>query len=216
MSDPTITRLEQASATFQATRSAYPSSSDLAQAELLLLAQEVIALRQVQAANGAGVFPATGATTHLATYPDTAENVLAHLADQIGMLQESQQAQQAEIAQLRAQLANLPTSRADVLRRPIPQSPPHQIRPIEYWAAHVPDYGDSLSRSEIDAFLARPRVRPEDLPIELAREARPNRRGRVFSPAAWQSLSAAGPAVALFLLIVAAVLIFALLSVLGR
>ena len=172
---PDMQLLAESFARFRATRSAYQSSSDQALTQLLAsLAEEVLALRSLSQ-----------------TGMPQAADVLA-LQAQLAALQSAYDAQQSELAQLRALVERtkvavgrdapkLVTRRdpATLLRHEPVVSPPRIMRSMDYWEQHVPDYGDATTAAELAATRSRRRVRPEDVVLTDEEQARLRRR--------WQS-----------------------------
>ena len=160
MAQPTdVLPLDQALAAFRATRSAYQSTSDQALSELLVsLAEEVVSLRRQLAV--------------VRSQPAESQPDLAALQAQLAALQAAYESQQVELAQLRASATS---SRVGTLRSEV-VSPPREMRPMDYWEQHVPDYGDTTTESGLATYRARPRVRPEDVALTTEDYARLERR----------------------------------------
>lgn len=158
-SDPA--HLTQSLMLFQATRQPNLSLADQAQADLLTaLGEQMIALSDTP--------PAA-----------PSDSGIAALQSQIDMLQLMTKNQDAAIRQLRAQLSSAPAGSSRWDRAP--QSPPVQpamMRPLEYWAEHVPDYDDQVSPSQVREHLTRPRVRPEDVVLTPEEQERIRRAER--------------------------------------
>ena len=160
MQQPSNTQaLAEALAAFSASRSAYESTSDQALSQLLVsLAEEVIALRRQLAT--------------APTWPEAAQSDLATLQAQLAVLQSAYDSQQAELERLRA----LAAPRREVRRNEVITSPPREMRPMDYWEQHVPDYGDATAETDLVAYRSRLRVRPEDIVLTAEDHARLERR----------------------------------------
>lgn len=92
-------------------------------------------------------------------------------------------------------------------RRDTPaEAAPRVMRPVDYWVEHLPDFGDGVTREEAERYLARPRVRPEDVKLtEEERAWRPSRPRSTPRPRGAPSGApippAAGPSPLLWLLL---------------
>jgi hypothetical protein len=197
-SDPS--HLTQALMLFQATRSYNLSAADQALADLLTaLGERVIALSDT-----AGAVPAGP--------PDS---TAAALQSQIDVLQLMAKSQEATIMQLRAQLG--PRTAGPSRWTEQTQTPPVQppmMRPLEYWAEHVPDYGEDgqISPGQMREHLSRPRVRPEDVvltPEDLRRIQRAERPPYRGNP------NAVDPKAQVFLLAIVVLLVLSYLAFLN-
>lgn len=104
------------------------------------------------------------------------------LAQQLALAQEQMQHQKQMIEQLQLLVRQpAPLRRSNARDTPPRPSPPKTIRSMEYWSAHAPEYDEALTPEEIATFLAKPRVRPEDIPIAPVDEKQPQR----YSPSPW-------------------------------
>lgn len=183
---------------FQATRSHNLSSADQALTDLLTaLGGQVIAL-----SDAAGAAPASP--------PDSS---VAALQSQIDVLQLMAKSQEAAIRQLRAQLGPSAAGPARWTEQTPPVQPP-MMRPLEYWAEHVPDYGEDgqSSPSQMREHLSRPRVRPEDVvltPEDLRRIQRAERPPYRGNP------NAVDPKAQVFLLAIIVLLVLSYLAFLN-
>ncbi|HEU4328882.1 MAG TPA: hypothetical protein VFS21_37440 [Roseiflexaceae bacterium] len=141
---------------FRASRPLYQSSSDQALSDLLtLLGDQVVALR---AHPGGQVAQAS-------------QSAISELQGQIDMLQLTVRSQESEIQRLREQRG----TRRSASAAPSIESPPKVMRPPEYWAENIPDYGDNLTPEQARQHLHNRRVRPEDVvltPEDIARNTR--------------------------------------------
>lgn len=120
------------------------------------------------------------AQPHLPTpYEAALLGAITLLTQQLSLLHDQIERQQQLIDDLatRMRQPTLPPRAARNLAPPA--SPPKVARSLEYWMAHVPEYGDPLTAEELATFQTKPRVRPEDIPIT---PAQPKRR-RVYAPA---------------------------------
>ncbi len=147
-------QISDALAAFRATHSAYLSSSDQATSDLLIaLSEAVIALG--------------GDAGHA---PQANQSAIGELQSQIDMLQRVVRSQESELQRLRDQ-----QGRQRSIAATSSVEPPRVMRPAEYWAENLPDYGDNLTPEQALQHLNGRRVRPEDVvltPEDIARNTR--------------------------------------------
>jgi hypothetical protein len=175
--------LAEAVAAFRATRSAYQSTSDQALTQLLVsLAEEVMALRAQ---------PTAAAASHKEALD------IAALQTQLDALQAAYESQQAELMRLRSPAAS---SMVRSLRSEV-ASPPREIRPMDYWEQHVPDYGDATAEADLIAYRSRLRVRPEDIVLSAEDRARLERRRQAQPTPQWVTIVVWMIALLLFLMV---------------
>jgi hypothetical protein len=146
-------------AAFRATRSPYQSTSDQALTQLLVsLTEHAIRLPNQPAADSTG---------------HSGSPELAALQARLDALQAAYEMQQAELARLRVPA---PSRRiAEPLYSEV-TSPPREVRSMDYWEQHVPDYGDTTTSADVAAYHAKQRVRPEDIVLTAEEQARLERR----------------------------------------
>jgi hypothetical protein len=109
------------------------------------------------------------------------------LTEQLLLVQNQMQHQEQVIEQLLTLVPQPRPPHPSRARNTSPQpSVPKTPRSMDYWIAHVPEYGDSLTSEELATFLAKPRVRPEDIPIAPIEDKR--RRRYSSAPWDWQAI----------------------------
>jgi hypothetical protein len=160
MQQPSDTQsLAEALAAFRATRPSYQSTSDQALSQLLVSLAEHMLVQTAQPA---------------AASPDQRESSeIAALQARLDVLQAAYEAQQAELARLRAPVIS---RRAAAPLYSEAASPPREVRSVDYWEQHVPDYGDTTTAADLAAYHAKQRVRPEDIVLTAEEQARLERR----------------------------------------
>jgi hypothetical protein len=154
-----IQPLAEALAAFRTTRPSYQSTSDQALSQLLIsLAEHALA-----------------PPGQLATAPPEQQKSpeIAALQARLDALQAAYEAQRAELARLRAPV---PSRRVAAPLHSEVVSPPRDVRPIDYWEQHIPDYGDTTTAADMAAYHAKQRVRPEDVVLTTEEQARLERR----------------------------------------
>ncbi len=189
----TPTKLQQALAEYRAALSPYPSSSEKTTSAIIVALADELAARQP----GASAAPAPSAQPDL----QTLHNVIAGLSQQLAALQRDLnelkaaseedrspknpggeiQALRREVASLRQQLSG---GRSQPQRRaaPLPGSLA-PMRPVEELFDDAPQIDDTVSEAQMQAYIDRPRVRPEDIQLtedERKQLRRPTR--KILSP----------------------------------
>lgn len=98
---------------------------------------------------------------------------VATLRNEVAALRERADDQGLRLAALRTQVT--PTARRGAAPDEPPVQPPMQ-RPLDYWADHVPDFGDGLSETEIQRHLAHPVRQAKPPTTQELRASRPRPR----------------------------------------
>jgi hypothetical protein len=177
--------LAEALAAFRATRSAYQSTSDQALSQLLVsLAEEAIAMRQQSAA--------------IPSADRLAQPDLAALQAELAALRAAIEAQQSELARLRHRAAS--PSVAARLSSEV-TSPPREVRPMDYWEQHIPEYDETTPAADLAAYQAKRRVRPEDVVLTAEDQARLERRRLAQPTPQWVTIVVWIIALLLFLMV---------------
>lgn len=148
---PDTARLAQTLDFFRATRPLNLSTADQALSDLLgALGEQVVRL--------SAAAPAPAA----APPPDHS----AALQSQIDLLQLTVRSQESALKWVQGRLGDM-AARTPSWAAGAPPVQPPMMRPTEYWAEHVPDYGDGdqVSGEQMREHLARPRVRPEEVQL---------------------------------------------------
>ncbi len=187
---PTSTNLQQALAEYRAALSPYPSSSEKATSAIIVaLADELAALQP-----GAGTTPTANPQPNL----QGLHSVIAGLSQQVAALQRdlnelkaareedrSAKNPDGEIQALRREVASLRQQISGGPRQPQRRAAPlpgslAPMRPVEELLDDAPQLDDTISEAQMQAYIDRPRVRPED--IQLTEGERKQLRRPVRSP----------------------------------
>ncbi|KAB8141428.1 hypothetical protein F8S13_18655 [Chloroflexia bacterium SDU3-3] len=147
------------------------------------------------------------ATSELAVREELAalREEVAALRQEVAALRQRADDQGLRLAALRTQVT--PTARRRATSDEPPVQPPLQ-RPMDYWADHVPDFGDDLSEAEIQRHLARPVRQAKPPTTQELRASMPRPRSKRVAYQ-WSRRDAPGLALMLSFLILLALFVFA-------
>lgn len=169
------TQLTQTLDFFRATRPPNLSTADQALSDLLsALGEQVLQISAGAPASAPAAAP---------TIPLDQSGVLQ---SQIDLLQLTLRSQEATITRLQNRLGDM-ASHTPRWAADVPPVQPPMMRPTEYWAEHVPDYGDNgqVSGEQVREHLTRPRVRPEDVQLTAEDLQRIRQRERRPTKPSW-------------------------------